>query len=288
MAAKRTYDTINGQIIAETSGGATSNYVLDALGSVTGVTQKGSISGAARYSPFGRTIAGSSGATMGYVGAWGYYPTGRAFGSHYVRARVFDKTTGSWTTVDPIWPGDTERGYGRDNPTTRVDPSGLLSCTTAYKFSHKCNDPAPAPGWTYFCAFQWVIDWDLPPGPKPGAIVQRVTLKETRANCADIGKPPHPRIVEWFEEWEWDGSKLLGGKCKGGRPQLYKEDTWEAKPFNCRCKFTMIEVTAKACFISPFSSNGWRPGVGEISSAVWLPGSAGPALVDLEPKELRH
>ncbi|MFI5386492.1 MAG: hypothetical protein ACHQ50_10275, partial [Fimbriimonadales bacterium] len=105
------FDTINGQIIAETSGGQTKNYVVDAFGSVTGVSQNGSISGAARYSPYGRTIAGSSGATGGWVWSWGYYPTGRAFASHYVRARVFDNTTGAWASMDPLWPYEAPFGY---------------------------------------------------------------------------------------------------------------------------------------------------------------------------------
>jgi hypothetical protein len=38
MAAKATYDTINGQILAETASGQTKNYVVDALGSVTGMS----------------------------------------------------------------------------------------------------------------------------------------------------------------------------------------------------------------------------------------------------------
>ena len=39
MSMKRTYDTVNGQILAETASGVTKNYVVDALGSVIGVSQ---------------------------------------------------------------------------------------------------------------------------------------------------------------------------------------------------------------------------------------------------------
>jgi len=122
------FDTINGQILAETSGRVTKNYVVDALGSVTGVSQGGSISGAARYSPYGRTIAGSSGAVGGWVWSWGYYPAGRTFASHYVTARVFDNMDGRWTTVDPLWPSEPGYAYVRGRAATLSDPSGEGCC----------------------------------------------------------------------------------------------------------------------------------------------------------------
>src|SRR5438874_372419 len=101
MAMKRIYDTVNGQILAETASGQTKNYVIDALGSVTGVSTNGSISGAARYTPYGRRITGNSGSTLQWIGSRGYYPTGRGQASHYVRARHFDLSQGRWITTDP-------------------------------------------------------------------------------------------------------------------------------------------------------------------------------------------
>jgi len=117
MALKNKFYTVNGQILGErAAGGALSRYLPDALGSVTGVSQSGSLSGAARYSSYGRTIAGSSGADLGWIGGPGYRPTGRMWASHYVRARTFDAMAGAWTVVDPLWPRQQPYGYAGQSP----------------------------------------------------------------------------------------------------------------------------------------------------------------------------
>src|SRR5579864_406323 len=125
MAMKRTFDTVNGQIIGETvAGGAFTRYLPDALGSVTMTAQNGVASAQSTYTPYGRGTP-PTGATFGWVGGWGYFPTGLSFASHYVRARVVDNTAGRWTTVDPLWPSEPEFSYSRCNPTSWIDPSGL-------------------------------------------------------------------------------------------------------------------------------------------------------------------
>jgi RHS repeat-associated protein len=135
MAAKRTYNTLNGRIRSETDVSGTKVYVTDALGSVTGVSQSGTISGAARYSPYGRVITGVSGAALNWLGVTGYYPSGRVQASFYVRARHFCAESGRWNSVDRLWPKQQPYRYSNANPVTYVDPSGLYaidygSCNT--------------------------------------------------------------------------------------------------------------------------------------------------------------
>jgi len=196
------FDTINGQILAETASGVTKNYVVDALGSVTGVSQGGSISGAARYSPYGRTIAGSSGAVGGWVWSWGYYPTGRALTSHHVRARHFDKTAATWTTVDPIplsTYGDIYR-YARVNPLTFRDPTGWLSITGIVGPTYQACGGARV---TY--------KWDGWKGLGDGWIVQHIENFYTAKDCwTDETKLPSKpcKPASYWEAWMVQSNRL--------------------------------------------------------------------------------
>jgi RHS repeat-associated protein len=130
VALKNRYYSINGQVIAErTPGGGRVDYGTDALGSVT---LNASTGGSTRYSPYGEQGSAPAGVSLGWVGAWGYRPTGRAVASHYVRARHYASPQGRWTSVDLVWPRERAYGYAWSSPTVYVDSSGTQVRTSPF------------------------------------------------------------------------------------------------------------------------------------------------------------
>jgi len=100
------YYSVEGEIIGEATGGVRTDYLTDALGSVTGtVNQSASVVNTYRYKPYGATLAKTgTGADpiFGWVGSQGYAGTGKAHSEVYVRARHYSSTSGRWTTKDPL------------------------------------------------------------------------------------------------------------------------------------------------------------------------------------------
>src|SRR5579862_5513713 len=128
------YYTVNGAIIGEkTAGGSRTDYLTDALGSVTAtVNQSGQVVNTYRYKPYGAQLAKTGvGAdpTFRWVGSQGYRQTSKKYSDVYVRARHYDSLGGRWTSADLV--GYTEANsnlylYVADNPVVDVDPSGLV------------------------------------------------------------------------------------------------------------------------------------------------------------------
>ncbi|HAP39574.1 MAG TPA: hypothetical protein DCQ94_07425 [Nitrospira sp.] len=123
------YHTLNGRIRGETTNGVRTNYLSDALGSVTATASATSqIQNQYRNRPFGARQSKSGNAAdprFQWNGTRGYLGSDRSNSSHYVRARTYDRVAGRWTTVDPAWPIESRYGYVTANPATATDPSGL-------------------------------------------------------------------------------------------------------------------------------------------------------------------
>ena len=100
------YYSVEGEIIGEASGGVRTDYLTDALGSVTGtVNQSASVVNTYRYKPYGTTLAKTGTGNdpiFGWVGSAGYAKTGKAHSEVYVRARHYSSASGRWTSKDPI------------------------------------------------------------------------------------------------------------------------------------------------------------------------------------------
>lgn len=134
MTMKKTYYTVNGELIGEkTTGGSRLDYLTDALGSVTAtLNQSAQVVNTYRYKPYGSQLAKTGTApdpAFTWVGTQGYRQTGNPYSDTYVRARVYSSTLGRWTTPDPIKSrgGDWNYyGYVHQRPTVRRDPSGLI------------------------------------------------------------------------------------------------------------------------------------------------------------------
>jgi len=122
------YHTVNGQFIGESAAGVRTDYMVDALGSVTGtVNQSAQVVNTYRYKPYGALLAKTgTGADpkMGWVGTLGYRGTGRRQSDYYVRARHYGSVRGRWTTVDPLWPGEATYTYAQASPVNWADTTG--------------------------------------------------------------------------------------------------------------------------------------------------------------------
>jgi RHS repeat-associated protein len=128
MSLKKTFHTVDGEIIGETTNGMRTHYLTDALGSVTAtIDSTVAIARAYRYKPYGDTLmsVGSGGdPKYQWVGTLGYRRTGRAQSDLYVRQRHYAPRTGTWNTADRYWPFQTAFGYTNANPVSYVDPNG--------------------------------------------------------------------------------------------------------------------------------------------------------------------
>jgi len=105
---------------------ATSFYHADGLGSITSpANTSGSLAQTYTFDSFGKQTASSGSLTnpFQYTGRESDPETGL----YYYRARYYDPATGRFLNEDPIgFEGDTNfYGYGYNNSTNYVDPSGL-------------------------------------------------------------------------------------------------------------------------------------------------------------------
>ena len=109
------YISVGGRIISEVTDGVILDYVPDALGSIHSVIdQDANVVKTMRYKPYGEVLSRSGTVAdrhYQWVGTYGYRATFAPSSSHYVRARHYSATAGSWTTVDPLWPDENAYGY---------------------------------------------------------------------------------------------------------------------------------------------------------------------------------
>ncbi len=125
--AWRAYNTVNGQILGETSatGARPTDYLTDALGSVVATASKGTIQNTYRWAGYGQQVS-KTGASPDpkflWVGGWGYRT--RA----YIRKRTLDIRHAIWISVDNLWPGEPAYSYVAGKPTNLVDMFGEAPC----------------------------------------------------------------------------------------------------------------------------------------------------------------
>src|SRR4051812_11234665 len=110
MTLKKRYYSIRGQIFGEEAiGGTRTDYAVDALGSVTGTLEVGSLRAIYFYKPFGselQKIGVGTDPSFRWVGKRGYRWAGDPHSNVYIRARTYAPRLGRWTTCDPNWPGE--------------------------------------------------------------------------------------------------------------------------------------------------------------------------------------
>ena len=146
-------------MMAYEEGGVTKDFLTDHLGSITAeIDQNQNRTFETRYSAYGRNNwSTGTGCGFGWVGSFGYRETGLFHMSHYVRARHYSYLTGSWSTVDPLWPDEASYGYVEGWATKWSDPKGLacwkecpgpfgISYSHAFLTLSGCTEPSPKPG----------------------------------------------------------------------------------------------------------------------------------------------
>ena len=135
------YYTVNDEIIGEhTVGQSRLDYLTDALGSVVAtIDQTLTTKSTARYKPYGADLATTGAQVMyGWVGGPGYRRTGRPHAEEYVQKRTMSVLDGQWLICDPLWPDQPGYAYGRSNPSTWTDPTGLCNVTGCDTASREC------------------------------------------------------------------------------------------------------------------------------------------------------
>lgn len=122
------YHCAKGRLIGEDTNGIRTDYMTDALGSVTGTVNSSQVVvNTYRYKPFGELLAKTgSGADPKFMwnGGTQSRKTGLAYSEQYNRARHYGTRQGQWTTVDPLWPEEPSYSACHANPTTESDPFG--------------------------------------------------------------------------------------------------------------------------------------------------------------------
>jgi hypothetical protein len=133
------YYTVEGQIIGEETSGVRTDYLTDALGSVTAtVDQNPAIVNTYRYKPYGGLLAKTGAGAdpkFTWVGSHGYRHTGRTYSYKYVRARHYGSSSASWTSFDKLWPVQLPYSAFGCSPSNLIDSSGMAS------YDIKCGDP---------------------------------------------------------------------------------------------------------------------------------------------------
>jgi RHS repeat-associated protein len=198
------YISVGGRIISEVTDGVILDYVPHALGSIHSVIdQDANVLKTMRYKPYGEVLSRSGTVAdrhYQWVGSYGYRATFAPSSSHYVRARHYSAATGSWSTVDPLWPDEKAYGYVGARSSAFVDPSGLQGPPWWWPVTPdpglgkpKLGPPKPTPG--------------LPP-PFPQPVYPPPTLPPPRQ------QPPKGCMDYNFSIDFWWGFKY--GNCCGG------------------------------------------------------------------------
>jgi RHS repeat-associated protein len=223
MGLSTSYYTVDGEIIGESTNGTRLDYLTDALGSVTAkVDQTGSLASSARYKPYGEKLSGSA-FTFGWIGSLGYRA---AVNGSYVRARHYSKTSGAWTTIDPLWPAEKAYIYVNSRPVKFRDYSGE-GCGNG-NVCCCCPDPTDANSGPYF-------EWFDHPSPHYffgnyynvllSYTYHRISLDENPGDCS----------LEW---WELSTESYAGCPantwCEQSGQDSLTFDPWRSRSKPCR------------------------------------------------------
>ncbi len=122
-----------GLVSQTTAAGSTYDYAFDAIGSTSVLTNStGAVVNTYAYDPFGNSLAKSETVpnSFQYVGEYGVMD--ETSGLDFMRARFYQSNVGRFFSPDPTGIGTGDLNlfeYPRNNPSTFVDPHGLLPGT---------------------------------------------------------------------------------------------------------------------------------------------------------------
>lgn len=210
------YDSANGRLRGQRTGGSRTEYLTDALGSVTAtVNSTGTVQNTYRYKPYGNLLAKTGSAPDPrhlWTGDTGSRRTLVTFVDQYNQARHYGARQANWTCVDPLWPRELAYGYADGNPTTRRDPLGskpeIVDGTLKVVKVNGCGK------------INFQTRWWIPPSQivKDGAVIQFVQILATCRKCDGTicgGSPFNGNSVvkyQYLEAWPVrNGNQWLNG-----------------------------------------------------------------------------
>ena len=153
------YLMVNGMKIGHVKDGVRTDYLTDALGSVTATkNQSQQIVNTYRYKPYGKLLAKTgSGDDPRYLwtGNTGSRVTQTRNVNQYNVARHYANSPAVWTSVDPLWPEEWAYRYVYNRPTMELDPLGEKPETPSQRLK-KCKGLSP--GACFRCMYPILID----------------------------------------------------------------------------------------------------------------------------------
>ncbi|ARU41489.1 hypothetical protein CCB80_10230 [Armatimonadetes bacterium Uphvl-Ar1] len=127
MSASVLYTNFGGMLVHEDRGGVERTYVHDEMGNTRYLLDSSNVTDTYSYTPYGQvTHAGTNVTPFTFIGALGYFATGWSHLTSYVRARWYSRVSGSWGSIDPLWPWQKAYQYVDGNPAMYVDPDGKI------------------------------------------------------------------------------------------------------------------------------------------------------------------
>jgi len=245
--AVTSYHTADGQILGQTASGVRTQYLTDALGSVTEtVADDGSVLNTYRYKPYGAQLAKTGvGADPKFlfVGSRRCRVLGSTMCSGELDSLAFDSSLGTYlsTIFRRSGPKYNRRPLILDERRAVANPE--------VPFVDHCGQAL------------WLVHWILDPLPSSstkGAVVQRVTLRFQIWNCK-TGETVESVDTTYDEMWEMDGGKWL--KPPGWMPgdkNRFNEDQFRAQSKECTSGYRI--------WIAYFD---WREGYSHLKDAPW-------------------
>ncbi len=128
------YYSAGGDLYGESTGGVSTTYMSDALGSTIGTITSAGVRNRYVYSPYGQLLSKTgtdpdpkymwNGRTQSRV-------TGCPYAEQYNRRRHVSTTTAQWASRDMLWPLLRPYGYSFGNPTTYFDRTGRIPSSSS-------------------------------------------------------------------------------------------------------------------------------------------------------------
>jgi len=229
MATTR-YHSLNSELVGETYSGSRTDYLTDALDSVTSTVSAGaSLVNLYTFAPYGSTIARSgSGSDPRFLwaGAKGYRSTTRKNSETYVRARHFGQPEGRWTTsrfttVSPydwnihamhpgmelVWANDPPIAGGSEVAAARVT-RGITTNGVGLSAPDDSTPNCPATNMARQFFATWIsVSKAGTTGYNIMALVQVNMFCTLTCNPCCPSTTPDADIVQWIDGYEKFGAK---------------------------------------------------------------------------------
>lgn len=197
---------IYGHLISSSRGFESEYYHFDGVSSTRQLTNlHENITGEYTYSAFGDLVITLGGLEIPflYKGSYGFCFLDE-ISLFYARARDYTPTLGTWMSIDPLmsievpgvirFEGRTPYHFLQSNPTSKDDPSGMLTITRANPNPVPTNLPCGTP---LIVQFEFTADkWLQSPTPRcRGWIVQHVVVdcNSVPCPCTDTQLPQQSR-----------------------------------------------------------------------------------------------